>query len=125
MDLGEFDLGEPPLEDAGPTPFRRRNDKESSLALQHWNNKYMGQVKLLLVVCRSHSFVTLDDLDTEQLNGRVQDWLCDHTFVENFPSVMESCRYCCGMLLVRCKSSMPGVNESPYALPFEKRIQSR
>ena len=121
MDLREFDLdigaGPAPV----PAPSRRRH--ESSLALSQWSSRYLGRVKLLWIVGRSPPHVFLDDLDKNQMNTRVQYWLCDHPFVENFPDVTESRQYCFGVLLVRYSSHMP-VQESQYALPFEKRIQS-
>ena len=121
MDLSEFylDTGAGPAPAPAPSPGRH----ESSRALSRWSSIYMGRVKLLWIVGRSPPPVSLDDLDTDQMNTRVRDWLSDHPFVENFPSLGEARHYCFGVLLVRYNSSMP-VHESPCALPFEKRIQS-
>ena len=126
MDLEEFGLDEGPLQDvgAGPAPSRRLSRaSQASQALCQWTSMYSKRVKLVWIVGRSPPHVSLDDLDKDQLNMRVRDWMCDHSFAESFPDVGEIRQCCFGMLLIQYRSSMP-TSESPYALPLEKRIQS-
>ena len=126
MDLEEFGLDEAPLQDvgAGPAPAPSHRLSQASQALRQWTSMYSKQVKLVWIVGRSPiEKVSLDDLDKDQMNMRVRDWMCDHSFAESFPDLGESRQCCFGMLLIQYRSSMP-TSESPYALPFEKRIQS-
>ena len=129
MDLEEFGLElldvEAPLRDvgAGPAPAPSRRLSQASQAMCQWTSMYSKQVKLVWIVGGSPPGVSLDDLSRDQMNIRVGDWMCDHSFAESFPSVAESRQCCFGMLLIQYRSSMP-TSESPYALPFEKRIQS-